>query len=125
MSEDITTWLAMLDEGDEVIIESSQAMGDQLILAKVNKITPKGMFSVGNCVQLFDQRGRQRGGSVWNHCRIVPVTEDRIKAIKRRQMEAWLNSAKWSQMSHEAVTVAYMATRARLQWEAEQKEKQQ
>lgn len=124
-AENIPLWVSMLDEGDLVIVESSEAIGERMTLDKVNRITPKGLISVGKYVDLFNQEGWQRGGTIWSRRRLLPPTDDRIKAIKRRQMLAWLRDAKWESMSHEAVIVAYSATRARLQWEAEQKEKQQ
>jgi hypothetical protein len=122
--ENIPLWVSLLDEGDLVIVESSAAIGETMTLDKVNKITPKGLISVGKYVDLFNQQGWQRGGTIWSRRRLLPPTDDRIRAIKRQQMLTWLNAAKWELMSHEAITVAYMATRARLQWEAEQKEKQ-
>jgi hypothetical protein len=115
----------MLDEGDLVIVEVAGCSGDTMTLDRVNRITPKGLISVGKYVDLFNQEGWQRGGTIWNRRRLLPPTDDRIKAIKRQQMLAWLRDAKWESMSPEAVIVAYSATRARLQWEAEQKEKQQ
>lgn len=85
-------WLRNLKTGDKVIYHSNPWNRNTVIIAAVEKITPKGFIKVRG--SLFNpQNGYVRGDS---HCWIEEATGERIMEIEQKRMIMYVLNRVWN-----------------------------